>query len=316
MWPTEQDWRVSVPGLVRRAVERWDLLPGAPFPGGSVSHVLPVRTPDGADAVLKLSLPHREAEHEAAALACWDGCGAARLLAVDPDDPFVLLLERCDPGTPLAERDDLPAAERLQTAAGLLTRLWAAGVPDDAPFESVADVTAEWATLVESRMRDLAPPFDPGLVRHGVDLLRTLPGGAGRSAIVHGDANPGNVLAASREPWLVIDPKPMVGDPAYDLCPLVVQVDDPFRAADPQHTVRERITLLAGSTGEPPERIAAWCTARLVESALWSVSRGRVEDGQDAVARAAVTAAITDAPGAQSVAPRGGSTSSATRSRR
>ncbi len=289
MWPTEPDWRASVPRLLARAVERWGLRPGEPYTGGSVSHVVPVRLPDGGDAVLKLSLPHREAEHEAAALAWWDGAGAVGLLAVDPDDPFVLLLEHCDPGTRLVERDDLPAADRLRTAAGLLTRLWATGVPDDHPFESVADVAAEWAALADARMRELAPPFDPGLVRRGTDLLRTLPSGASRSVVVHGDANPGNVLAARREPWLVIDPKPMVGDPAYDLCPLLVQVDDPFRADDPLRAVRQRVAVLADATGEPGDRVAAWCTARLVESALWSVSRGALDDGRDAMRRAAVT---------------------------
>lgn len=288
MWPTEQGWRASVPCRLARAAERWDLRSGEPYTGGSVSHVVPVLLPDGGDAVLKLSLPHREAEHEAAALAWWDGAGAVRLLAVDPDDPFVLLVERCDPGTRLAERDDLPTDDRLRTAGVLLTRLWAAGVPEDAPFASIAEVTTGWAALAEDRMRELAPPFDPGLVRRGTDLLRDLPSTASRSVVVHGDANPGNVLAAGREPWLVIDPKPMTGDPAYDLCPLLVQVDDPFRCAEPLRVVRERVAVLADVTGEPADRIAAWCTARLVESALWSVSRGALDDGLDAMARAAV----------------------------
>lgn len=294
MWPTEQDWRASVPRLLRDAVARWDLRVGAPFGGGSISHVLPVTTPDGRDAVLKLSFPHREAEQEAAALAWWDGDGAVRLLAVDPDDPFVFLLERCDPGTRLSDRVDLPAAERLRTAAELLGGLWAAGVPDADPFERLTDVAAGWADLLEERMRALAPPFDPGLVRRGAELLRALPVGARRTVVVHGDANPGNVLAAGRSPWLVIDPKPMVGDPAYDLGPLLAQVADPFRTADPTATVRARTALLADATGEPVERIAAWCTARAVESALWSVSRGALGDGRAAMARAAVTDRLAD----------------------
>ncbi|MCS5485545.1 aminoglycoside phosphotransferase family protein [Curtobacterium flaccumfaciens pv. beticola] len=300
MWPTEQEWRATVPQRLRRVLDRWQLTPGRPIDGGSVSHVLDVTTADGRSAVLKLSFPHREAEHEAAALRRWDGHGAVRLLDVDPDDPFVLLLERCVPGVRLVDRDDLPAAERLAIAATLLTGLWDRGGPSEpsgssspsapsGPFERVADVTAEWADLVEERARRFAPGFDEGLVRRAAELLRVLPGSARRYVVVHGDANPGNVLAAERSPWLVIDPKPMIGDPAYDLSPLVVQVDDPFRHGDPARVFGERLALLADVTGEPTDRIAAWCTARLVEAALWSVSRGAPGDGADARARAALT---------------------------
>ncbi|WP_144804527.1 aminoglycoside phosphotransferase family protein [Curtobacterium sp. BH-2-1-1] len=303
MWPTEQEWRATVPQRLRRALDRWQLTPGRPIDGGSVSHVLDVTTADGRSAVLKLSFPHREAEHEAAALRRWDGHGAVRLLDVDADDPFVFLLERCVPGVRLVDRDDLPAAERLTIAATLLTGLWDRGGPSEpsgssspsspsspsGPFERVADVTAEWADLVEERARRFAPGFDEGLVRRAAELLRVLPGSARRYVVVHGDANPGNVLAAERSPWLVIDPKPMIGDPAYDLSPLVVQVDDPFRHGDPVRVLGERLALLADVTGEPTERIAAWCTARLVEAALWSASRGAPADGADAMSRAALT---------------------------
>lgn len=289
VWPTEEQWRASVPSRLRHAVDRWGLEPGTAYRGGSVSHVLSVRTPDGVDAVLKLSFPHREARHEAAALTWWDGDGSVRLLGADPEDPFVLLLERCTPGTTLGDRHEQEAVARLTTGASLLVRLWAHGVPDAHGFERVADVTAEWAGLVEERMHAAAPPLDPGLVRHGAALLRSLPGGAGREVVVHGDANPGNVLAAHREPWLVIDPKPMVGDPAYDLGPLLHQVDDPFAADRPEALVRERIGVLADVTGLPGERIAAWCTARAVEAALWHVSRGESSAAQDCMRRAAVT---------------------------
>ncbi len=176
VWPAEEDWRRSVPALLTAAVERWGLRPGAVIEGGSVSHVRAVTTADGTPAVLKLSFPHREARDEAAALAWWDGHGAVRLLARVPDDPFVLLLERCEPGTRLGDRTDLGAAERLTIGADAAARLWAAGVPDDSPFERLVDVCDEWALLAEERMRTLAPPLDPGVVRQGVALLRDLPG--------------------------------------------------------------------------------------------------------------------------------------------
>ncbi|WP_022903395.1 aminoglycoside phosphotransferase family protein, partial [Curtobacterium sp. B8] len=255
MWPTEDAWHRTVPDRLAAAVARWDLRPGRVITGGSVSHVQAVTTADGGAAVLKLSFPHREARDEAAALAWWGGEGAVRLLAVDPDDPFVLLLERCDPGTRLVDRTDLSAAERLAIGAGAVARLWAAGVPDASPFERLVDVCDEWADLAEERMRTLAPPLDPGIVRHGIALLRELPRSAPATVVVHGDHNPGNVLMAGREPWLVIDPKPMTGDPAYDLCPLLVQVDDPFAHPDPGTVLADRVGLLADRTGLAPVRV-------------------------------------------------------------
>ncbi len=106
--------------------------------------------------------------------------------------------------------------------------------------------------------------------------------------VVHGDANPGNVLAARREPWLVIDPKPMVGDPSYDLCPLLVQVDDPSVRTTPCAPSGSGPPCSRTRPASPGTGFAAWCTARLVESALWSVSRGALDDGRDAMARASV----------------------------
>ncbi|GGL10679.1 streptomycin 6-kinase [Curtobacterium luteum] len=285
MWPTEDAWHRTVPD--RLAAARWDLRPGRVITGGSVSHVQAVTTADGGAAVLKLSFPHREARDEAAALAWWGGEGAVRLLAVDPDDPFVLLLERCDPGTRLVDRTDLSAAERMAIGADAVARLWAAGVPDASPFERVADVCDEWADLAEERMRTLAPPLDPGIVRHGIALLRELPRSAPTTVVVHGDHNPGNVLMAGREPWLVIDPKPMTGDPAYDLCPLLVQVDDPFAHPDPGTVLADRVGLLADRTGLAPDRVLAWSVARMVESALWYASRAEVGAAREAAARAA-----------------------------
>lgn len=161
-------------------------------------------------------------------------------------------------------------------------------------FERVGTVTAEWADLVEDRMARLRPGFDPGLVGYGARLLRELPGSAAREVLVHGDVNPGNILAARREPWLVIDAKPMWGDPAYDPWPLIEQVDDPFLHGDPVAVLRRRFALFGEVTGEDPARLAAWAVARRVETALWAVSRGNPDGGARVMAEAATLAPLTD----------------------
>ncbi len=292
MSEAEEAWRGRVPELVDHYLAEWDLRLGQPYSGGSASYVAQVRTSDGADAVLKLSWPHREARGEATALRWWDGRGAVRLLAHEPDD-YALLIERCDPGVTLTDVE-LPPDTRLEIAAELLAAVWQRGTPPSEGFEleRLGEVAAEWADLVEERMRRLAPPYDQRLVGQGVELLRSLPASADREVMVHGDFNPGNVLSASRRPWLIIDPKPMIGDPGYDLSPLLLQVDDPFTHADPARVLRDRVDLVAAKVDVPPDRLLAWSLARMVEAALWYADRADVEASSEEMRRAAVIAEL------------------------
>lgn len=199
-----------------------------------------------------------------------------------------MLLERCEPGGELGVADHLPVEERLLAGAVLLTRLWVTPPAYRTGLERLADVTAEWADLVEARMERFRPGFDPGLVAHGTRLLRELPVSAAREVVLHGDFNPGNVLAARREPWLAIDAKPMIGDPAYDPWPLLEQVDDPFAHPEPRRVLAERSALLAGALGEDVRRLQAWAVARRVETALWAVDQGRPRSGAEIMDEARV----------------------------
>ncbi|MEE1941904.1 aminoglycoside phosphotransferase family protein [Streptomyces sp. TRM 70361] len=267
-YPGGRVWLDRLPGLIGELTVRWELEPGEPFTGGSCSWVAPVRRVDGSAAVLKIGWPHREAAGEGEALRLWDGRGAVRLYEHDPER-YALLLERCEPGTELRDAGELPAEERLVLGARALRGLWEAPVPSGTGLERVADVTAEWAGTAEERMARLSPPgFDPALVALGVRLLRELPATADREVVVHGDFNPGNVLAARRG-WLAIDAKPMVGDPLYDPWPLIEQIDDPFARPDPRPVVAARCALVAGVLGADVARLQAWAVARRVEEALW-----------------------------------------------
>jgi streptomycin 6-kinase len=277
-------WLDQLPSLVAEACRRWGLeIAGMPYDGGMSGWVAPVRQA-GDDAVLKVTWPHAEAATEAAALRWWDGAGAVRLLAED-SEAWVMLLERCVPGTPLRDAG-LPNERGLAIGAELLNALWDKGLPagDGPPFDSMAQTCNGWADLAERRIEQHGAALqalgtDPGILTLGVELLRTLPRSAERQVLVHGDFNPGNVLAARRVPYLAVDPKPMVGDPAYDPWSLVAQLDWPFRLADAARIVPQRICRLAESLDLAPERIAAWGVARDVEGGLWAASEGNAAVG-------------------------------------
>jgi streptomycin 6-kinase len=282
-------WLAGLPALIHDLRERWSLRLGAPFHGGSCSWVAPARLPDGTDAVLKVVWPHREAAGEAEALRLWDGRGAVRVYRHDAER-YALLLERCEPGTELAAVHDVPAEQRLILAAEVLAELSRVPVPAGTALERVGDVTGDWADLLQERVRRLRPGFDAGLTALGARLLRELPATATREVVLHGDFNPGNLLAARRRPWLAIDAKPMVGDPGFDPWPLLVQVDDPFRYPDPRRVVAERFALVADILGEDPRRLVAWALARTVELALWEVEHGNLPAGRVQMDRAGIIA--------------------------
>ena len=215
----------------------------------------------------------------------WAGAGAVHVLRSDPSR-WAMLLERCDPGVSLDECD-VPVHAAMEAAVGVIRQLWSAPVPPGAPFERLGDVTREWAGLVRERMARHRPAFDPGLVALGASLLETLPE-EGRTVLLHGDFNPGNILSSRRAPYLAIDAKPMIGDAAYDPWPFLDQIHDWTAPAQ----LRARAQFFADLVDLPTDRLLAWGLARSVESALWEVHEGRPGNAEEAMRSARMLASL------------------------
>lgn len=266
-------WLSDLPVLIAEAEERWGVAIGEPFqPGGATSYVAPATAADGGRMVYKCTIPHDEAIGEADALRAYEGNGAV-LLHADHATNYELLVERCEPGTSLwSEPDDV----RMEVACELMTRLW--GSEADGQAVVLKDLTSKWAGITERRMITLEVPWITGPIERGVELLGALPASAAADVLLHQDLHPGNVLASTREPWLVIDPKPVVGDPAFDPVQLLVQVDG--RVAEPPgpDVVIERLERIAGFLALDPERLGLWALARCAEWSMWSYERGRTID--------------------------------------
>jgi len=261
-------WVAALPGVVEALAERWSLELGAPFqPGGQCSWVAPARDAAGQDLALKVMWQHPEAAHEVDGLRLWNGNGAVVVHAAEViDGTSAMLLERCVPGTPLSEVAAGP--EQDEVVARLLRRLWV-DPPDGHPFRPLQAMCDQWATEFEAKLAAAPDELDPGLARAGIELFRSLPATADRSVVLATDLHAGNILAAQREPWLVIDPKPYVGDPAYD--PLQHMLNSPDRlSTDPMGLVRR----LAGLLGLDEDRLTRWLFARcVVESIGWPGAR-------------------------------------------
>jgi streptomycin 6-kinase len=260
--PGRLKWLVALPGMVEEIASGWELELGEPYLPGQCAWVAPARGRAGDELVLKVGWRHPEAEHEADALCVWDGDGTVRCFATRGfEDTTALLLERCVPGVQL--RCALPEPEQDVVLTGLMRRLWERRPPDDHPFGSLQTMCDLWADGFELDFQSDSRGLDPGLARDGIAALRELPGSADRSVLLCTDLHAGNVLASQREPWLVIDPKPFVGDPAFDAVQHMLNCDERL-ATDPAGLARRMAHLL----DLDPERVRLWLFARCAQESL------------------------------------------------
>jgi streptomycin 6-kinase len=248
-FPGGGDWLARLPQLVDECVERWSLRLGESFPYANVSLAAPATLPDGTEAVLKVGFPHWESEHEAAALAHWDGEGAVRLLARDAER-HAMLLERCVPGTSLL---DEPEDAGFRLAAEVLRKLGNRPAPPGHPFTPIAETAARWAVELPHRWEAAGRPFERALLDAGVAALTDLPPTQGELVVCHQDFHRGNVLAAQREPWLAIDPKPVVAEREFDTAALL---------RDGPGNLGRRLDFLASELGLDRERMRGWGLAQ------------------------------------------------------
>jgi streptomycin 6-kinase len=262
-------WVSDLPSLVADLAQRWSLTVGGPFqPGGTASWVAPASNPDGDELVLKVGWLHYEALHEAEGLRAWGGDGAVRLYRAERfGQTSALLLERCRPGTMLSQA--LPPLERDEVVARLLPRLWITP-PAGHPFRLLQTMADAWAAEYQAA-RFVVP--DPGLARAGLELWLGLPATATREVLLCTDLHPDNVLAARREPWLIIDPKPYVGDPAYE--PIQHMLNFPDRLIAGPGAFADRMAgLLEVDAGRVRQYLFARCVLEAADSPeLWSVVR-------------------------------------------
>lgn len=264
-------WIDRLPQTLAACVARWRLELGEPFPDSYVSLVLPARRIDGSTAVLKIQFPDRESDTEADALQLWDGNGAILLLEKDPEY-HALLLECCHPGRHLSTAGPDTGLEVL---IGLLPRLW---VHAHAPFTTLGDEVTHWVASLPGEWEAAGEPFEESLLDEVVAMLKGLASTQGEQVLLHQDLHGDNVLSAQREPWLVIDPKPLIGEREFGLSPII-------RSAELGHSREHmlyRLDRLTGDLGLDRDRARLWAAGHAV---AWGFEDGKVLPGHIETAR-------------------------------
>jgi len=260
-----REWLRRLPTTISECASRWllDILP--PFEELSYNYVTPATTADGMPVVVKAGVPSEELTREIQALRVFDGNGIVRLLDSDID-LGVMLLERLEPGEPLAGIDN---DESLTRAVVLvMQQLWTP-VSTDHRFASVQDWAAGLSKL-RNRFDGDCGPFPNDLVDTAQELFMELRNPLKDSTLIHGDLHPQNILSSQRMSWMAIDPKGVVGDPLYDVATFACSLPRLPAESDQKRFLNRRLDQLTDELDIDRQLIARWGLAHAVLSGWWS----------------------------------------------
>jgi streptomycin 6-kinase len=248
-------WIERLPRLVRELLDEWALTPDGTPLHGYTALVLPVRTTGGRPAVLKIGWPHPEAEHEALALQHWHGRGAVSLLRADPHR-WALLLERLD-------TEDLAASWDLDACAieaGLDGQLH---VPAPPQLRLLSVHATRWVEELGALPKDA--PLPRRMVEHARALARDFAGDeACDGTLIHTDLHFANVLLdRADDTWRAIDPKPLSGDPHYELAPMLWNRFEEYAGRE-RDAIRDRFFALVDGAELEEDRARDWVIVRML----------------------------------------------------
>ena len=259
-------WLHRLSTILTECEQHWHITIGSPF-DLSFNYVAPATRSDGTPLVIKACLPSGEFARQAEALRLFDGHGMVQLLEYDETEE-VMLLERLLPGTLLSTMEDDQKATSI--VASVMRQMWRPA-PSEHPFPTVTDWGKGFARLREHYAGGCGP-FPPALLTEAETLFAELGASMTENILLHGDLHHENILAATRQPWLAIDPKGLVGEPAYETGALLRnQLSRVFDAPHPAHIMARRVDQLADELHLDRERIRGWGLAQAVLSTWWNI---------------------------------------------
>jgi streptomycin 6-kinase len=263
-----RQWIERLPRLVEALCRQWNLVIDGSTPmHGGLSVVVPVHHGDVA-CVLKVGWVDESTAHEALALSAWKGNGAVRLFAAEPESG-ALLLERLDSGRSL---NDVGVEEAVIVAGRLLRRL---AIPAPERVPRLRDVAELFSQTLPERWERCGRP----LPRRRLDQARGLAVELGPSAgglLVNYDLIYADVLAGDREPWLVVDPKVVAGDPEYGVAQLLWRRLEEMQSQ--QGGLGLYFQMLIEAAELDSKRARLWTLVRCVDYWLWGRSIGLTKD--------------------------------------
>jgi streptomycin 6-kinase len=266
-------WLEALADLIGELTARWDLLvTGTATDVDAFGMTIPATRGDDR-VLLRMSYPDGWFVDQTVALQAWNGNGVVRLLEHDPRGGH--LRAAPDPGTSLIEEQNQMRALRL--AAGALQALWIE------PPEGLQTLTAEvraWVSEMPARFESVHQPFERTLLQEAEQLFRAYMPTQTTKVLLHGDARIG-AFAMDGTRAIATDPKPLVGEPAFDAAALLrdVPADVVADTAGCRQLLQSRLDHLTDLLDVGASRVKGWAFAVAVDMGLLAYEGGDVPGG-------------------------------------
>jgi streptomycin 6-kinase len=254
-------------------LQRWDLrLHGPPpeqrYMGATPTGAVAFVRRGGEALVLKLLTADQDEARTAGVLAHWDGRGAVRLVEADAG---AVLMERAVPGEDLVAVMDRDGDEAATLIACEVMEKLVRPAPLGGGFRTIG----HWGKgFARDREAALAVGFPAELIDHGEQVFFELEASQAEPILLHGDFHHRNILLDAARGWLAMDPKGILGEPAYEPASLLRNPNDRMDYCARAEVIERRSRLMAERLGFDYRRIVAWCFAQWVLSDLWAIEDG------------------------------------------
>jgi streptomycin 6-kinase len=258
-----EQWINELPQIIWQLEKLWSIDVGDPFPSIEFNYVAVATTSKGEATVVKIGPPFDDTEifSEAVWLRSMKGAGAIRLLAEDRSRRAILI-ERAIPGKHLAELFSGNELEAIEPAIDVLRRIIRI---HNGAMSEVIDLD-DWFDGLRRSSKSAFPRDYTVKALDFYDRLRRVD-----RFYLHGDFHPGNIVSASRSPYLAIDPKGIVGPVGYDIA---VFLNNFHWWQETRTDVKDRLAIAVKSFADAfdvdPIELRQWAFAQMVLGAWWT----------------------------------------------
>ena len=265
-------WIIDLPKIVKEIEQSWLLKVAKPFPNLSYHFVAPCVLQDKSEAVLKLAIPEKKSPifNEKKILEIFNGEGAVRVLRFD-ERFYALLLEKLTPGENLVKICQKDDAQSNFIAIQVLQRLLTKTTTEKNDFPLLKD----WVSGLQNAEK---PSFAPEFVKKAREFLDELIASSNKSFLLHGDLHHQNILSATREEFLAIDPKGIIGDIGFEISTFLNNprgwvLSHPER----EKIIENRLEQFSEAFEIEPRDLQKWAFSEAVLSAWWTFEESRAD---------------------------------------